>query len=207
MTEPANEPSWSEYYRRVAARPPRPLLIQAAELFPTPGLAIDLGSGGGIETRELLRRGWEVVAVDQEPAAFEYLTPLIAPEDRARFTPLIAPFATLTLPAADLIWAGLSVPFCHPDHFDRLWHTITGTLRPGGRFAGDLFGVRHAWRNNVDLTFLSREQVEGYLQPYAIELLEESEELRPTAFQGMQPWHGFAVIARKLADAAQAIAE
>jgi tellurite methyltransferase len=192
-----NEPSWAEYYQKVAHRPPRTLLLQAAERYATPGLAIDLGCGGGIETQALLQRGWQVIAVDQEPAAIDYVTAHFLPRAEERLTTHCATFTDLALPKADLIWAGLSLPFCPPGQFPVLWEHIRSTLRPGGRFAGDLFGTNHAWRQNPALTFLSREQVLAYLHTFEIELLAECEEERPTTFQGMQHWHGFDIIARK----------
>lgn len=197
MTSSSDERSWRDYYQKVAQRPVRPLLLQAVERFAQPGLAIDLGCGGGIESQELLRRGWQVVAMDQEAAALEAVVVGLSVAEQARLTVQRASFATLTLPAADFIWAGLSLPFCGPTHFPRLWETVTQALRPGGRFAGDLFGVRHAWRENPDMTFLTRAEVESYLQPFVVELLEEREEERQTAFQGRQHWHGFDIIARK----------
>lgn len=196
MTEATN-PSWREYYQKVAQRPPRQLFIDAVERFPSPGVAIDLGCGGGIETRELLRRGWQVIAVDQEAAALELLDETVPGEDRGRLTPYMATFDALELPSADFIWAGLSLPFCEPPSFPQLWNVIAGSLRIGGRFAGDLFGVRHAWRERDGMTFVTREQVEALLAPFEVERLDEHEEERQTAFQGLQHWHGFDIIARK----------
>ena len=40
---------------------------------------------------------------------------------------------------ADLVWAGLSLPFCPPTHFDRHWAEIVTSVGAGGRFAGDYF--------------------------------------------------------------------
>ena len=135
MAAPASDRSWSDYYQQVAQRPVRDLLLQAVELFASPGVAIDLGCGGGIETRELLRRGWHVVAVDQEAAALDTTFGQAPPEARDLLTTECATFRSVLLPAADLIWAGLSLPFCHPDHFGRLWEQISTALREGGRFA------------------------------------------------------------------------
>jgi tellurite methyltransferase len=189
---------WSEYYQKVGQRVPRTLFLQALEYFPSPGLAVDLACGAGVETRELLRRGWQVVAIDQEAAAFEYLLGQVPPEQRTRLSTQCESFSTMTLPSVDFIWAGLSLPFCHPEQFPGLWEKITEALQPGGHFAGDLFGVRHAWRENKEMTFVTLEQVRTFLQPFEIEHLAEVEEERPTVFEGMQHWHGFDVIARKV---------
>ena len=197
MAAPASDPSWSDYYQKVAQRPVHDLLIQVVERFPSPGVAIDLGCGGGIETRELLRRGWHVVAVDQEAAALNSTFGQAPPEARDRLTTQCAAFSSVLLPAADLIWASSSLPFCQPEHFPRLWEQISTALCPGGRFAGDLFGVHHAWREDLNMTFVTMEQVQTLLQSFEVELLNEREEERQTAFQGIQHWHSFAIVARK----------
>lgn len=197
MRADPNEHNWDEYYRAVEGRPVRQLLIDAVEKFESPGFAIDVGCGGGIETRELLRRGWEVLALDREESAFEYLRAGLSESELSRLTTRRVSFAELELPPADLIWAGLSLPFCEPDQFSSLWHTITDAVRPGGRFAGDLFGVRHVWRSNPEMTFLTSEQMENSLHEFEIERMTEVDEDRPTAFEGMQHWHACAVVARK----------
>jgi tellurite methyltransferase len=198
MTPPTSNPSWPAYYQKVGQRPPRDLFLKALERFPKPMLAVDLGCGAGVETRELLKRGWQVVAVDQEAAAFEYLLGRVPPEQRAHLTMQCESFSTMTLPKADFLWAGLSLPFCPPEQFAQLWEKITESVRSGGYFAGDLFGVRHAWRENKELTFVTLEEVRVFLKAFEIEHLVEVEEERSTAFEGMQHWHGFDVIARKV---------
>ena len=57
---------WVGYYDGQGEREPRPLLVDALDRFESEGrtgLAVDLGCGQGIETAELLRRGWGVVAI------------------------------------------------------------------------------------------------------------------------------------------------
>ncbi len=189
---------WPEYYQKVGQRSPRKLFLRVLERFPSPRFAIDLGCGAGVETRELLKRGWQVVAVDQEAAAFEYLLGCVPPEQRTRLTTQCKSFSTMTLPQANFLWAGLSLPFCPPEQFPQLWEKITEALQSGGCFAGDLFGVRHAWRENEEMTFLTLEEVRALLEAFEIEHLVEVEEERSTTFQGIQHWHGFDVIARRV---------
>jgi len=69
---------WPDYYAATVDRPAWGTTIDAAERFAAqvgpeapPLLAVDLGCGAGRDTRELLRRGWRVLAVDAEAAAIE----------------------------------------------------------------------------------------------------------------------------------------
>ena len=134
---------WSKYYQAVAGRYPRELLRQAASRFGQAGhydgFAVDLGCGTGIETIELLSRGWRVLAIDNQPEAITRMLASVSPEHRTRLETRLASFGQVQLPPADLIWAGLSLPFCPPEHFERLWHEIVTALQPDGRFAGDFF--------------------------------------------------------------------
>jgi SAM-dependent methyltransferase len=195
------EQRWGDYYQATARRPPRELYRLAVELFdPAEAgarLAVDLGCGSGIETVDLLLRGWEVIAIDKEPQAIEQLHQRVPPAHRARLAASVDSFENVKLPAADFVWAGLSLPFCPPPEFPGVWDKIQMALKPGGRFAGDLFGPRHAWAGQSELTFLSREQVTRLCADLVLEHFAEEEGDRPTALDGMQHWHGFALVARK----------
>jgi tellurite methyltransferase len=193
---------WAEYYRVQAPRAPRELLLQSLLLGSRegspPGLAIDLGCGTGIETAELLRRGWQVVAIDGQADAIAGLRARVDLEYRDRLDARVVTFEAADLPAADLIWAGRSLPFCPPHHFEGVWTKILGALRPGARFVGDLFGPRHFWagRENSEMTFHSAAQVKNLCKPLELEYFMEEEGKRSTVTQGVQHWHAFAIMAR-----------
>ena len=67
---------WTQYYD-AAGDDPRPTLLDALRRFddeePGERFAVDLGSGSGRDTAELLRRGWSVLAVDATAEAIERL--------------------------------------------------------------------------------------------------------------------------------------
>jgi SAM-dependent methyltransferase len=193
--------AWSDYYRAVAGRPPRELYRQTVARFDPAAaagrLAVDLGCGSGIETLDLLKQGWNVVAVDQEAAAIEQLLARVPAEARGRLETRMATFETAALPAADFIWAGLSLPFCPPGSLPAVWAKIVAALKPGGRFAGDFFGNRGAWRREAPMTFLTRDELTRLCAPLHIEYFIEEEGERPTALDGIQRVHGFSVVVRK----------
>src|SRR5581483_892481 len=132
---------WSRYFA-AAGDEPRPTLLDALARFDTPGFAVDLGAGTGRDTAELVRRGWRVLAVDGEAEVGERLAAIAGPP---RLELLVARFEEAEWPPCDLVNASYSLPFCAPDEFPSVWGRIVSSLRPGGRFCGQLLGDRDEW--------------------------------------------------------------
>ncbi len=196
------ERSWSAYYDAVANQPPRPTLRFALERFEEEGgagFAVDLGCGEGRDAVELLRRGWRVLAIDAEREALERLLgrPELGVDALDRLRTEVARFEDATWPEADLLNAGFSLPFCPPAAFDDVWRRIVGSLRPGGRFAGQLFGDRDEWAGEPEMTFHARADVDRLLDGLAIEHFEELELDGSTATGTPKHWHVFHVVARR----------
>lgn len=193
---------WEAYYQKVAGRSARPLIKDALEHAgasnpETPRQAIDLGCGDGTETIILLVHGWRVRAVDGEPAAITQLRAKVPAEVADRLETRVATFENIgLLPPSALIHASLSLPFCHPQHFDTLWAKIVNSITLGGWFAGNFFGINDSWTVHDDMTFHTEAQVRKMLEPFEIAYFhEENEEGRSTI--GPKHWHIFTVIARK----------
>ena len=198
------EPTWEDYYESLEGREPRPFFVEALSLFGAKsggvaGLhAIDLGFGDGTETVALLEAGWKVLAIDNEAAAIGHVHSKVSAELQPLLEARVASFEDFELPETDFVYAGYSLPFCKPEYFDSLWEHISDCIRPGGRFAGQLFGIRDTWADEPDMTFHSTEQVNGLLEHrFDVETLHETED-DGEAFSGPKHWHVFDIIARKL---------
>lgn len=193
---------WKDYYSNVSEREPRELLIDVLdrfkeEPFTSPRQAIDLGCGDGTETAFLLANGWHVLAIDSEPTAFDHLKAKIPDEAKDRLQIQVAKFEDVALTPSDLIYAGYSIPFCHPQSFNALWRKIVDNIKPGGRFAGQLYGVKDTWAsNNPGMTFVTGEQVQDLLSGLEVEYLHEEDEDGSSTI-GPKHWHIFHIIARK----------
>ena len=193
---------WTAYYQAQGQRLPRTLLVDALDRFETEGspgserVAIDLGCGAGTETIAMLARGWRVLAIDAEPEAVALLESTVSPVHRAQLETTIATFDDVTLPPADLVWAGFSLPFCPPEHFDALWSQIAASIAGAGRFAGQFFGERDSWASNGTMTFHTADQVRRLLGEFKTEVFHEVDE-DGVAVSGPKHWHVFDVIARK----------
>jgi SAM-dependent methyltransferase len=195
---------WDEYYARTAGRAPSELLLAALNMTSAaasvgpgrvPPVAVDLGCGDGVDTVELLRRGWRVSAVDAQPAAIAHVERAVPTADRPRLVTLVADFTTANLPDADLVHCGWSLPHCPAPAFDTVWTRIRRALRPGGLFAGQLLAPRDDWAATGAPGF-DREGLDRLLTGYRVERLTEIEADR-ASFDGPKHWHYVELIARR----------
>jgi SAM-dependent methyltransferase len=198
MSDAGGSAGWAGYYAATAGRPPRRTLVEALGRFEADGFAVDLGCGDGRDTVELLRRGWRVLAIDAEALALERLTQRSDLPPAAQLETLCGRFEDATWPAADLVNASFALPLCPPALFPALWRRIAASLRPGGRFAGQLFGERDGWAGNPGMTHLDRAAALHLLEGFAVELFEEEETDALTPRGRKKHWHLFHIVARRL---------
>jgi len=197
------ERDWPSYYAKTGFRPPRATLLRALDAFaaefPTDRarLAVDLGCGNGRDVVEMLRRGWRVLAIDAERSAIDGLLarPDLPPDPRLET--LVSRFEDADWPTADLVNSSFALPFCPPDRFPELWQRIIASLRPGGRFSGQLFGDRDSWVGRQGITFLDRTEVDMILAGLTIEHLEEEEDDGTTPRGTPKHWHIWHIVVRK----------
>ncbi|MBS1957301.1 MAG: DUF692 family protein [Cyanobacteria bacterium SZAS-4] len=193
-------PTWSTYYESVAGAPPHQTLVQALQKFDdagqAPGLAIDLGCGAGRDCTMLLKSGWNVFAVDSCEDALNLI--LANQWTEEQLNTYAGNMEDAPLPPADLINAGVSLPFCAPEKFAILWQNICDALKPGARFSGHFFGKNDAWSGNASMTFQDISEVKELFQGFEIEWFNEFEGPVPIVPSGVRHGQIFEVVARKL---------
>lgn len=190
---------FNRYLDATEGRPPRDTMLQALDLFEVPGLAVDLGCGAGRDALPMLARGWRVVGIDSNPEAIRRLVEAAGGD--AKLEAREASFADAEWTACDLVNSSFALPFCRNDAFSEVWRRIVDSLRPGGVFAGQLFGVNDDFAKRGIVT-LSREGVEEMLAGLEIIRLDEVEEDGRTAIGEGKHWHIFHIVARKPREAA-----
>lgn len=201
MSASADDRGWSAYYEKTGTRPPRETLLFALDRFDdepddVPKFAVDLGSGSGRDAIEMLRRGWRVLAVDAEPDAIDALTNRPDLPANAEVSGMVARFEDAAWPECALVNSSFALPLCTPSGFTRVWRRIRTTLRPGGRFAGQLYGNRDSWAGHDGMTFHTRAEVEALLADFAVERLDEEEDDSVTPRGEAKHWHVFHIVAR-----------
>jgi tellurite methyltransferase len=208
---------WAGYVRSVRGEAPRPTLVRALERFDAepvpdaPRSAVDLAAGEGRDTRELLRRGWRVLAIEREPTGLDALIEQTPAEYRDRLQTARADFASAEWPAGvDLFNCSFSLPFCPEDLFPVLFDRIAASIRPGGRFSGQLFGDRDTWARCGRTLGHSRTRVDRLFEAFTLEDFREDEkdEVDPPVpsasaseavgrTPGPKHWHVFHIVARR----------
>lgn len=193
--------NWNTFYDVSRGElPPRPTLVAALDAWggARPGRAIDLGCGAGRDTLALLHRGWGVVAVDAEAEALDRLRRHVPPEAGARLVCMHGRFEDVSLPEADIVNASFALPFCARSAFPEVWRKVAAALKPGGLFAGQLFGHRDGWAagNSGRMTFHSRGEIETLAQDCERILFREEEEDGATASGEPKHWHVFHLVLR-----------
>jgi SAM-dependent methyltransferase len=201
---PDYEDKYADFLRNTRDRPPRDILLEALAAFEreepaqSQRSAVDLGSGAGVDTLELLRRGWNVLAVDHQPASIELLESRVTLEDKPRLKTLLTSFEDLAFPDdVDLINASYSLPFCPPDEFESFWERLVASIRPGGRLSGHLFGDRDEWVGDPTINFHTVEEAQAALQAFEVEHWLEEDEDGTVSSGDPKHWHLFHIIARK----------
>lgn len=228
---------WPAYFDAMRGTPARETLARALDLFdlefkagkvwgevPIAKLAFDLAAGEGRDSRELLQRGWSVIATDN---ADEALTRIkhradISENDRERLTLTKRSFEELAesglyaiVPDERrpmLINASFALPFCPERYFEALWEQIIQMLPRGGRFAGQFFGDRDDWARARDsapsplpphspetpgTTHVSRDRLMALLEPMVVEYLSEEDRESADRTHAPKRWHLFHVVLRK----------
>lgn len=115
---------FSGYNQAQLGRPVRPLARRAAEVVlakenPARPVAVELGSGAGIEARFLAESGFHLHAFDGDGSVEALLGKL---GQSHGITPVTADLETLeALPAADLVLSCATLPFVRRAAFASLW--------------------------------------------------------------------------------------
>lgn len=191
---------WEEYYRATVGRPPSHWFTSSmAAIDGNHGngrLAIDLGCGNGVETNAFLDRGWRVHAIDREPAAIEHVRTRVDADELPRLTAQVAEYSDVELPAADLVFAQLSLPFCPPEVFPELWAKVSEAVVPGGHFVGQFLGPEDDWSGEVITHTV--DEVRALFEGWTIvDLADEQHEGVAGARREPKYWHIVSVIARR----------
>ena len=193
------ESNWTDYYRITANDPPTKILVEGLSYLKNKGEALELGAGTPKDAKFLIANGFAVTAVDKEDQA-KSLFEKIGSDKKLDFVQ--SSFEEFNYPDSyyDLVSAQRALPFLkNKKLLVRCFNDIKRTLKTGGLFVGHFFGPHDTWcRENKEMAFVDRSEIEKLLEGLEIIKLSETEEDSSTANGTPHHWHVFGVIARKI---------
>jgi SAM-dependent methyltransferase len=199
----AQNGSQDEYFRSILLNPPEKFVVSGLNKIPNSGsgkIAIDLGSSIGHETKFLLQRGYNVIAVDSNSRALQFM--MLQPgmtKLKSKLTTINSTFERLDfskLPQSDLIISSFALPFINKKDFNRVWNDITSTIKPGGHIIVNLFDPGFTFFNNkYDMTFHTKNEAKALFSNFKI---LEFREMRNDPLKPGSKNHYYVIVARKL---------
>lgn len=191
--------SRDDYYEKSKGREPRPILIFAASLCQNKEEALDLGAGNLIESKYLLEEGFKhVTAVDRSPKIEVFKDEIKDPGLEVK-RESFADFE-FSKEKYDLINAQFSLPFYGEKDFPAFMEKIINSLKPGGVFAGHLFGKNDGWNvGGSGMAFHTKEEIEALFQGVEVIRFKEMELDGKESSGKLKHWHIFTFVVRKKA--------
>ena len=201
MTKP--EFDWTQYYNNHRNSKPTSTLLKGLKYFNDRKLSlrkksIDIGCGQGTDVAELLREGWDVLAVDKESEAEKIIIDRFSKFHGKELITQVQKMENIVIPQITLVNASFSLPFCNPDNFSELWNKITSSIIVGGIFCGQLFGNDDGWASNDSMTFHHRKSLDALFKNFRIHFLHEENSVSNTSSGEEKNWHVFDIVAVKL---------
>jgi cyclopropane fatty-acyl-phospholipid synthase-like methyltransferase len=195
QTEANRAARFASYIKARRFDPPRPLLIKAAALVERREHALDAGAGALNATKYLLSAGFaHVTALDASPHAQKIAEEL--PPEQVTF--VLSRFEDFEFPENpyDLVNAEFSLPFMNREHFAPVFAKLLNSVRDGGIFTGQLFGINDSWNvENSGMSFHTRAEVEEFFRDFELLQLEEEDHPGTTKLGEPKHWHIFHIIA------------
>lgn len=177
---------WEAYLANKLNEPAREFVVRALQGLPCAKegqVAFDIGAGVGHETLLLLDMGFDVVAIDKQEIAFEFMLKreeLI--KHQSHLKTCVCAFEDLDfslLPDAHIVISSFALPFCHPSHFDTFWQDLSGKIAPGGHFIGNIFDpgfTAFSAKDRRQMTFHTLEQALNLFKNFKILSFKEIRE-------------------------------
>ena len=113
-----------KYYNNTEnMQPNKNIIYFMNKIKPIPRNAVELGCGAGRDTRYLIKKGWNVLAIDKNDVK-ERISKRLTNEELKRFRFSKQNFEDVVLEKCELIVSNFSLSFCDKDKFEELWEKI-----------------------------------------------------------------------------------
>ena len=175
---------------------PRDLYLESVELLKVSNpIALDIAAGALNETKDMIKRSFEVTAIDYNPGIVELAKEIGSTKLKA-INSTMEDFA-YGVNKYDYIIAMFALPFISPNKFDEVFAKITKSLKPDGVFALHLFGNKDEWAGNPKMSIFDVEGARNLIKDLSILKFKEIEKPTRIANGQMKRGHIFQIIVQK----------
>lgn len=178
---------WSQFNQNTNNNPPRQLYTEALRFIKSDDVvALDIAAGACNETKDMLSRGFNVVAIDSNPEIQE----IAATINSNNLTTDVSTMEDYDYGSEkyNFIIAMFALPFIEPESFKGTFHRIEKSLKPGGVFAFHLFGMNDDWATNKRMTFFDEKSAKELFDNNKQLLFKEFDYDGKTADGGEKHW-------------------
>ncbi len=189
------------YHQLTQSEPPTPFLLKTLDI---PGIsagrALELGCGSGNDAVELLKRGWEVTAIDSVTEGLEFLKEKAKNYKNADIQNVYFESMELKENFYDLIYSRYSLSFCQKKDWAKVWKVVLNSLKKGGHLSIHLFGVNDDFKDSKrhgKMTLFSNTEVDELLKDFDVLFRHEDEHDAKSKVGQMKHWHVFTIVAKK----------
>lgn len=132
--------NWQDYQQKHYGLTPNYLVMYVINHYNIKK-AIDLGCGSGNETVFMIRKGINVLAIDQELNE-NFILNRLKKKEKQLVTLTKTTFDNMSLPVTDFIVACFSLDFCNQDCYKKAFEKIKSSLTKNGKLAITFFGEK-----------------------------------------------------------------
>lgn len=184
---------WDTFIVSTRQNSPRELYLEAIEMVPPGARCLDIAAGGLADSRDMLKRNYNVVAFDSSVAFIKAADDI----DCGSFSATCSRMEDYNygIEQFDYINAMFALPFINSKKFNETFKKIVKSLKPHGIFAFHLFGPDDAIVAKTKVATHSREQVEQLVKPYNVIKLKE---IKKASVGSQEPGHDYQVIIQKV---------
>ncbi len=187
--------SWLDFFGGTKDSPPSQGLVGAMRFVAKSGSALDLGAGAGKDSRYLLEKGYQVTAVDADPHSKDFLQKL---PNQSNLNIVTSKLQNFEFKKYDLVTSWFTLSFLPVDELKNVIRDVKMSLKSGGVFTGNLFGVEDEWnKTRKGMSFFTIDEVRMQLIGLEILVLKELRNKGKLANGAPKYWHVIVFVARK----------
>jgi cyclopropane fatty-acyl-phospholipid synthase-like methyltransferase len=204
MSEEINKDNfWKKYYALAEGKLPAKILRTTLDKYcPETGEALDVGAGHLVESMFLLEKGFNVTAIDNDPASAELAVKI--KNSRFNFIQDTIQHVNISKEHFTLVCALNILSHIPPEDFDFVLNKIQSAIKTGGVFYGNFLGSKDGWNNSKSTkTFLDINRVKDSFKDFDILYIGEREFedtfgwAQIKGLDSTKHWHIITLITRK----------